>query len=44
MVSSNLRGMLDTQEWLLMGSTEAPSPGRALERETEKKVKKIQEE
>lgn len=36
MVSSNLRDMLDTQEQLLMGTTETPSPGRALERETEK--------
>lgn len=44
MVTSNLRDMLETQEGLLMGSTETPSPGRALEKETEKKGEKIQEE
>lgn len=40
MVSSNLRDMLDTQDQLLMDSTETPRPGRAVEKETEKKVKR----
>lgn len=39
MVSSNLGGMLGTQELLLMGITETPSSGRALERETETRQK-----